>query len=131
MPQGTTPHSAPPATEPKNGRRRRKSMSKMEGVRKTMAKLGEDAKPLEIQAYLKKRFNITMDTSVISTYKNNVLKEMRKGKGGRPKKRKGRAAVGAASSGRGITLEDIQALKSLVDRMGTKKLRQLALVLAK
>jgi hypothetical protein len=109
-----------------------KPMSKMDGVRKTMAKLGATAKPLEIQAYLKKAFNIDMETTVISTYKNNVLKEMGKGKRGRRKKRGFHtAAAGSTSSARGITLDDIQTLKSLVDSMGAAKLLQLAKVLSK
>ena len=49
-------------------------------------------------------------------------------KGGRPKKR---ATNGRRTGAGGITVEDISAVKSLVDRMGTEKVQQLAQVLAK
>jgi len=55
------------------------------------------------------------------------------GKKGRPAKRKGGRPKAAAATGTagGITMHDIEAVKSLVDRMGAEKVKQLAQVLAK
>ena len=50
-------------------------------------------------------------------------------KGDRPKKRA--AANGRRTGAGGITVEDISAIKSLVDRMGAEKVQQLTQVLAK
>ena len=113
------------ATAAANG----KQLSKMECVRRVIKKMGIDVKPLEIQDRLKKKYQLDMSTSVISTYKNNVKKEL-KSKGGHPKKQKGRSTspAGAISE---ITLQDIQAVKTLVDRIGAQKLRELAGVFAK
>jgi hypothetical protein len=106
------------------------SISKMEAVRRVLASSGKDTMPLEIQDQLKKQFNIKMDATVISTYKSSILKK------GTPKKavklgRPGGSSVKSAKvSGSGISIEDIQAVKSLAEKIGAEKLKQLAEVLA-
>jgi hypothetical protein len=50
-------------------------------------------------------------------------------RGGKRKKR--RAKVAAAATNASITMQDIEAVKSVVDRLGADKVRQLAEVLAK
>jgi hypothetical protein len=106
------------------------SISKMEAVRRVLASSGKDTMPLEIQDQLKKQFNIRMDPTVISTYKSSILKK------GTPKKaaKMGRPAGSLVKSAKvsdgGISIEDIQAVKSLAERIGGQKLRQLAEVLA-
>jgi len=64
---------------------------------------------------------------MVSNYKSLILRKARR------KKRKvtGEAKAPAAARAGGITMEDIQAVKELANRLGADKLRQLAEVLAK
>jgi len=50
---------------------------------------------------------------------------------GKAKKKMGRPKKVVAASGGSISVEDITAVKKLVDAMGAKKVKQLAMVLAK
>jgi len=47
-------------------------ISKMEAVRKTLSSLGREAKPTEMQAYIKKTFGVEMTKDHISNYKLTV-----------------------------------------------------------
>ena len=63
----------------------------MEGMRRALAALGNDAMPLDIQAYLKKEFGIKMETILISNYKSALKSSgksavMRKPWAGQPQK---------------------------------------------
>jgi hypothetical protein len=104
------------------------TISKMEAVRRVLAKSGHDTMPLDIQAQLKKEFNIKMDPTVISTYKSSILRKGTVKKAAKP----GRPAAAAPKPNLGgnISFEDIRAVKALADRIGIEKLRQLADVLA-
>lgn len=108
-------------------------ITKAEAVRQTLAELGNDAKPLQIQDHLKTKFGMDMATSVISNYKSVLLKRARgkKARRGSPKAQAEAAAPNHVSPPDGIRLEDIRAVKQLVDQMGAEKVRQLAEVLAK
>jgi hypothetical protein len=126
---------APPAKTPsaKNASSNGKAISKMEAVRRILGESGKDTMPIEIQGLLKKQFNIKMDPTVISTYKSSILRQgPGKKKMGRPK---GSKTAVAHSSPRpngsaSITIEDIQAVKELAEKLGADKLRQLTEVLA-
>ena len=110
--------------------------SKMEGVRRALRALGYDAKPLQIQTYLKKHFQIEMTPDKISNYKSDIRKK-RKGK--RKAAKNGAVAptpAPAAASSRktadAIDLVDIiQTVKTLVGRVGANGLKSLIDVLAK
>jgi hypothetical protein len=112
--------------------RKKARVNKMDLIREALSTLGKNAMPLDIQKAVKDKHGIELTTALISNYKAYLAK---KGKG---KKRGGRkpgpkpAAV-AANGGRstGISMEDIQAIKALTDRLGAKKVQQLAGVLAK
>jgi len=95
----------------------------MEGVRRTLATLGSDAKPKAIQAHLKKEFGIKMEPNVISNYKSTIRS------GGNKSAVIGRPA--ATKSAEGFTLAEIQAVKEVADKIGADKVRQLAGVLSK
>jgi hypothetical protein len=99
-------------------------ISKFEAVRRALSELGIDAKPLEIKDYIKKQFDIAMDTQNISNYKSALKTKSRRG----PKRRAGSTPLTAAG---GFTLQDIQAVKEMADRIGPEKVRQLAEVLSK
>jgi len=111
-----------------------KQVSKMEAMRQAIQKLGPDAENSAIQAALKSDFGVTMTTGMFSNYKSAVMKEIRGGNRG-PKPGPKPAAV-SATNGRkagagGITVEEIAAVKKLVDQLGAEKVEQLARVLAK
>jgi hypothetical protein len=107
-----------------------KQMSKMDAVREALRKEGDDTKPMEIKSYIKKNFNITMDPTVISSYKTSILSKERK-KGGRKAGGRALIATGRAANSHHISIEDIRSVKDLADRIGIDRLRQLAEVLAK
>jgi len=126
MPKGVKKETTEPTTQA-NG----KPKNKMDGVRRAMSTLGNEAKPIKIQEWLKTSFKIKMPISTISNYKSLILKEGKASKNGRRVKRKGGRPKAAPSSAGGITVQDIEAVKSLVDQMGAEKVQQLAQVLAK
>jgi len=99
------------------------NISKMEGVRRALAKLGGDAKPLDIKAFLKEEFGIDMEPNMISNYKSTL-----KSTGKSALIQQPRGNVGAGKAG-GFSLEEIQAVKEVADRIGPDKLRKLAEVL--
>jgi hypothetical protein len=101
-------------------------ITKKEAVRRALAELGVDAMPLEIKGYLKKNFNIDMDSQNISNYKSS-LKAETKSAPSRPTEAKPTVATAAG----GFSLEEIQAVKEVADRIGADKVRQLAEVLSK
>jgi hypothetical protein len=106
-----------------------KPQSKMDAVRRILSESGKDTMPVEIQSQLHRKFRIKMDTATISTYKGTILRQ------GAPKKKMGRpmgrpAGVSTPAASGSISIEDIQAVKALADRLGPDKLRQLPEVLA-
>jgi hypothetical protein len=108
---------------PKNGA----EISKTEMVKRALGTLGFDAKPLELKAHIKKEFGTDMDPQHISNYKSNLKKTKSKPgpKKGRPKSASVAAAVG------GFSLQDIEAVKEVADRIGADKVRQLVEVFGK
>ena len=73
-------------------------LTKIEAVRQALAKLGKNAKPLELQGYIKKEFGIEMTADHVSTSKGDILrKKAAKGKS----KSKAKAAPKAAAPVRG------------------------------
>jgi hypothetical protein len=101
-------------------------MTKMEAVRRALAELGNDAMPLEIRKLIKSKLGIDMDPNMISSYKSSLTKKVT-GQSAVIRKPGGRTA---AATG-GFSLEDIQAVKEVVARVGADKVRELAEVLSK
>jgi hypothetical protein len=106
----------------------KKKMTKKDAVRRSLAKLGEDAKPKAIQADIRKRFKIEMDLGHISTTKGEIRRERE----GKPKKLAAateQAAPPAArtskQTGTAVAIDDILALRTLLDRVGADHLRAL------
>jgi hypothetical protein len=102
------------------------SISKMEGVRRALGVLGNDAKPLAIQQYLRDEFRIIMTVAHISNYKSTILgPRKKKGKRGRPKGSKSAkptmesaAAPVAAKPGTKLSHEDFLAFTELLHKVG-------------
>jgi hypothetical protein len=129
-----SPTPTPPTTSECNMPRGKKASangkptSKMDSVRQAMAALGNDAKPLEIQAHLKK-LGVSLDTSLISNYKGYLQKHA--GKKGKRRGRKAAKTATAGGSAGGISMAEIAAVKALTDRIGAAKVADLAKVLGK
>jgi hypothetical protein len=113
-----------PRDIPKN-RPNSEPISKMEGVRRALVELGGEAKPLEIQEFLKTKFGIQMEPNMISNYKSSVKAASKSAIIRSPAARITTKAVG------GITAEDVRAVNDLVGRIGSDQVRQLAEVLGK
>jgi ribosomal protein L19E len=104
-------------------------ISKWEAVQRALSTLGNDATPLQIKEYIKSHFHMDLETSLISNYKSSMLKKGA-GKSSGSGKAKSQAAARAGRSG-GITVDDIKAVKEVVDRLGADKVLELAHVLSK
>jgi hypothetical protein len=102
------------------------TMTKTEAVKRALAELGQDAKPLELQKHIKTQFGIHMEPQHISNYKSTL-----KGAGKSALIRKPVRKLAPAAPAGGISLDDIRAVKQVIDKIGADKVRQLAEVLAK
>jgi hypothetical protein len=105
----------------------KEGISKLEGVRRALGELGWQAGNGEIQSFLKSRFAIRMDTTLISNYKSMIKAQ---GNKSAMIRQPSRPAPGLSVPG-GITLDDIRAVKEVVDKVGADKVRQLTEVLGK
>jgi hypothetical protein len=109
-----------------------KKVNKMDAVRQVLTKHGEDTMPVQIVKFVRVEHGADMSTDMASTYKSAILRKA--GQGSQRKgKKPGLKRVGATprTNGHYISIDDIQAVKKLVDSMGAAKVRQLAHVLAK
>jgi hypothetical protein len=116
------------------GRKKGKGVNKMQRVREALAELGNDAQPKDIQDLLKRKFNLEMNTKFISTYKGSILREAAK-KGGPVRQAAAKApapktSIKVAGKNGGISVEDIRAVKGLVDKIGAEAVKGLADVLS-
>ena len=102
------------------------TISKMEGVRRALTELGKDAANMDIEKFLKSEFGIDMDTKMISNYKTHLKAASKSAVTRKPAE-----AAAAPMATEGISLDDIRAVKELLDKVGSEKVRQLAEVLGK
>jgi hypothetical protein len=113
------------------------SMTKKEAVRQALADLGPDAKPTQLQDHIKKKFSIDMTRGHIAVTKREIRNAAAGKKKTRGKAKKtpaqGWAArqVEAAPLARAegatqrVGLDDVEAVKGLLDRLGASSLRRL------
>jgi hypothetical protein len=115
-------------------------ISKMEAVRQAIATLGKDAGPADILPFIKTNYGVEMSAEMAYNYKSTALKQMGLKRRRRKPGKKPAAAASAAAPANGrrkaagrvsISIEDIQAVKALADRIGAEKVEKLAAVLAK
>ena len=119
-------------------------ISKMDAVRKTLAELGHDARPVTIQEHVKKKFGVEMTLAHVSTYKTSITraKGNKSAESARkpatqlvatkampqtmatstPAKPSGKSQGPAPGS---VSLEDIEAVKALVGRLDAGSLKSL------
>jgi hypothetical protein len=101
--------------------------NKMEAVRRALGRLGNEAKPKEIQSFLETNFGIEMETSLISNYKSTLS---RKAASQSALIQKPAAAPQLAGPGV-FSVEEIQAVKDVVEQLGADRVQQLAEILGK
>jgi translation initiation factor IF-2 len=133
-------------------------ITKMDAVKKALATLGKEAKPTDIQSFVRAKFGIVMTTDHISTCKGDIARKAKAAaQGGKaapkpaPKhaakkpahKPAHKAAVAKATAPAkpaapkpaahhgGISLPDIRLVKDLVGRVGAGELRSLIDLLAR
>ena len=120
-------------------------ITKMDAVRKALTELGSDARPLQIVGFVKDRFGIDMTPDHVSNYKSSILTSepgkyrpaATKAPAARPTPQPAAApappaqAPPRADAKAGISLEDIAAVKDLVERVGAESLRKLIDLLAR
>jgi hypothetical protein len=115
-------------------RPKKETISKLDAMRQAVAKLGKDAPLADLLKTIKQDFGINLDRALAYNYKSIVSSQKAPTSAKRRGRKPGRKPAAAASKARttaGITIDDIQAVKSLADRIGAEKVRELATVLAK
>ncbi len=93
-----------------------KGTSRMGMVRAVLQELGMDAKPQELQARIKEKFGVELPKQVISNYKFQIKSKSGAGTGGRTQHE--------ASAG-GLRVEDFEAVRGLVSRLGADQVKRL------
>jgi hypothetical protein len=129
--------------ESSRGGRADAGITKREAVQQALGELGRDAKPTQMQGWIRDRFAIDMTTDHISTSKGEILRKeggkgRRKGKRRAARKRPTQKAArpqgqpaptlatrGAGGKQAGIPLNDILYVKALVGRFGPEQLHTL------
>ena len=99
--------------------------NKTQMVVQALQELGAEAPPKEIQSHVLDKHGVELSTTMISSYKSNILKKQGGGGGG------GRRGGGAAGAGGSVGLRDLATLRDLIDRVGAAELQQLIKVLAR
>jgi hypothetical protein len=108
-------------------------LTKMGAVRQALSELGKSAKPLDIQKFVKERFNITMTVAHISNYKTTILAKKKRKAAARMAKGDVVASLAqpapvtreAPKPGTGVTLDNLRALKELLGKVGADNLKEL------
>ena len=118
-------------------------LTKNEAVRLAVVELGKEANRVQVQGFVKDRFGIDMGLDHVSTAKALALRTLAEKKPATKKpasvepkavskpKEQPSPAKTATTNGKHIHLADIQALKGLVERVGSEALRTLVDLLAK
>jgi hypothetical protein len=101
--------------------------SKTDAVRRALETLGADAKPLDIQRFVKEHYDIDISTKVISVYKGKLGRTgRRRGRPGRkPRPEPAAASAPRATAAGEVTMKDLRTIKELSDRVGAGRLREL------
>ena len=98
-----------------------KGPSRMGMVREAMGELGAGAKPLAIQGHIKTKHGVELPTQIISNYKFQIRKQ-----GGAKVRTRGRRGA----TGGPLQIEDFEAVRTLVNRLGADQVKRLVDVVA-
>jgi hypothetical protein len=109
----------------------KKNMTKAEAVRRAVAELGRDAERTELQGHIKTKYGIEMSLNHISVEKRKALKKPAAAKRPAQVSAARTAEPKPAANRHAVSLNDIAATKSLVERVGADSLKELIDVLAR
>jgi hypothetical protein len=143
------PPAAKPAAQPsaanKTGPKKvpAAGITKQEAVRRALAELGRDAKPTQMQGHIREHYGLEMTVGHISTAKGDILRKAKPAaakpaqhaaaRAGEPRKAEPTPSVrpAPAPQAKAIGLDDIEAVKGLLERVGAPALRRLIDVMAR
>ena len=125
MPRGI-PNNKPPAND-------QPQISKMDAMRQAIKELGYDATTVRYQKFVTSRCGLDIDTNTVSTYKSSIKREQAKKSALIPAPAAPAPAPAAEPTApvSGFSLDEIQAVKELADKIGAEKVKQLVEVLGK
>jgi hypothetical protein len=90
-----------------------------------MKALGADAKPLQIQDWIRRQYGMMLKATLLSTYKGNWLRKH--GRSGLTPRAGGIA--GGVGGGKAATLSDVRDLKNMLSRVGVDQLKEMLTLL--
>jgi heme-binding NEAT domain protein len=119
--------------------------TKKEAVEQGLAELGSTAMPTQLRNYIQEHYHIDMDLNQISAAKSKILKAAASSSppvpkpaapkpSTKPQPAGSKPVAGKAEIEKGtqeISLRDIEAVKNLVERVGTTSLKMLIDVMAR
>lgn len=105
-------------------------LSQADMVRDALAALGAGAKPRAIQEYVRDKHGKDLSRIIISNYKSNMKKGRLGGLGSGSARGAGRPRRGVGADGGSVRLDDLEAVRGLVSRLGAANVRRLVDVLS-
>lgn len=93
--------------------------SKMGMVREALGSLGNEAKPKQIDEYVRAKYGVEIPPTMISSYKSTIT-----GVGA------SRSRAGTVAGNGAVAMSDIETVKRLVERIGADQLQSLVRVLS-
>ncbi len=105
-----------------------KKISKLEGVRRAVAQLGNEVDPQDIQRFLLDHYGLEIGRVNVSKYLSHLRLNETGKKTSRPGVQPSVAKTSAAAKGSGkgsVSFEDLQQVKALVERLGADRVRLL------
>lgn len=102
-----------------------KTVSQKEMVRLSIEELGADAKPQALQEQIKAKFNKELPTTIISNYKSVLKREQGEGASASTGSTRGRKPSGGS-----VQINDLEAVRALVNRLGAAHVRKLVDIFA-
>ena len=97
-----------------------KGPSKTALVKEALEKVGKDAGPNDLINYIKTTHKVELDYALVASYKSSILKKMGGGSGKR----------GRRSSSNAVDINDLLAVRELLNRIGKEQLLKLITVVA-
>lgn len=92
-----------------------KKVSQRAMVQAALDSCGWDAKPTEMQGFIKDQFSKELAPNIISNYKSQIKREGNTRGSGRPRK----------TAAAGLQIEDFQMVSTLVKKLGADKVKLL------
>jgi hypothetical protein len=98
-----------------------KGPSKTALVKEALENVGKDAGPNDLINYIKSTHKVELDYALVASYKSSILKKMGGGSGKRGRK---------GGGGNVVDINDLLAVRELLNRIGKDQLMKLITVVA-